>query len=219
MERGGPGATNWRDPSTGRFSGCWVCTNLATSKHRRCAPRFLPGREASAVVPVPPLVPGLPTDPEARAELGGMPVPAGPGFDEVLSLRHRRLHSPRHRAPPQVPNDLLQSVTYVLGLTVTYLPGRSQFTSQSLWSGPRLDRRYERPAPFLQHPGSRHEPAPEPTRAMSTQRETRQCYERGTDWEEWLGRPTGPRWHSTRCGWCQVLPIRPLEGQESLPPR
>ena len=52
--------------------------------------------------------------------------PGPPRLDEVLPLRQRRLHSPWHRAPPQVPNDLLQSVTYVLGLSVTYVPGRSQ---------------------------------------------------------------------------------------------
>src|SRR5688500_18524913 len=113
MERGGPGATNWRDPSTGRFSGCWVCASLMRNKHRRparvIASRVLRAESSGAVTT------------SAR----GPARQFGPHLHPILPLRHRRLHSPRHRAPPQVPNDLLQSVTYVLGLTVTYLPGRS----------------------------------------------------------------------------------------------
>src|SRR5687767_4674035 len=113
MERGGPGATNWRDPSTGRFSGCWVCASLMRNKHRRparvIASRVLRAESSGAVTT------------SAR----GAGRQFGPHLHPILPLRHRRLHSPRHRAPPQVPNDLLQSVTYVLGLTVTYVPDRS----------------------------------------------------------------------------------------------
>ena len=72
-------------------------------------------------ISAPPFVVGLATDREARAEFSHGPMTARKRCHQVLSLRHRCLHSPRHHAPPRCgkPNGkvLPMSSVYVLPIS------------------------------------------------------------------------------------------------------